>query len=143
VTEWQYSLVRGILAERADLMIWLDLTRGVVMWQVVRRTLRRRLRREVLWNGNIEPPLRTIFSGSGHIVRWAWSTHHKSAPRVVTLQVTRPDMVVVRRTPRAAVERWLTGALSVAAAGKSAAGQAAPPGSSLARRRAAARHPGG
>jgi hypothetical protein len=58
VTEWQYSLVRGILAERADLLIWLDLTRGVVMWQVVRRTLRRRLRREVLWNGNIEPPLR-------------------------------------------------------------------------------------
>ena len=33
-TEWQYSRVRGVLAERADLLVWLDLPRAVVMWQV-------------------------------------------------------------------------------------------------------------
>ena len=38
------------------------LGRPMVLRQVTTRTLRRRLRREVLWNGNVEPPLRTIFA---------------------------------------------------------------------------------
>lgn len=28
VTEWQYDSVRALLAERADLLVWLDLPRG-------------------------------------------------------------------------------------------------------------------
>ena len=48
VTEWQYGLVRSVLAERADLLVWLDLPRVTVMRQVAARTLSRRLRREVL-----------------------------------------------------------------------------------------------
>lgn len=56
VTEWQYGEVRETLAERADLMVWLDLPRRVVMRQVVHRTVRRRLRGEVLWGVNVEPP---------------------------------------------------------------------------------------
>lgn len=44
------------------------------MRQVVRRTVVRRLRRVVLWNGNVEPPLRTIITEQDHIVRWAWRT---------------------------------------------------------------------
>jgi len=62
VTEWQYSTVRALLAERADLLVWLDVSRAAVMRRVVRRTVRRRLRRQVLWNGNIEPPLWTVFT---------------------------------------------------------------------------------
>lgn len=60
VTEWQYGVVRDQLADRADLVVWLDLPRRSVMRQVVTRTVRRRFRREVLWNGNIEPPLHRI-----------------------------------------------------------------------------------
>ncbi len=75
VTEWQYATVRPLLAARADLLVWLDLSRPRVMWQVTRRTLRRSLRRETLWNGNIEPPLWTIFRDRDHIIRWAWRTH--------------------------------------------------------------------
>lgn len=115
VTEWQYSRVRGVLAERADLLVWLDLPRSVVMWQVIRRTLRRRLRREVLWNGNVEPPLRTFFANRGHIVRWAWSTHHQSALRVASLHDERPDLVIVRLRDRAAIARWLAATLAAAA----------------------------
>lgn len=107
VTEWQYSAVRDVLAERADLLIWLDLPRAVVMWQVIARTLRRRRRREVLWNGNVEPPLRTFFGNRGHIVRWAWSTHHRSALRVASLDDQRPELLVVRLRNRAAITRWL------------------------------------
>ena len=48
VTEWQYTQVRAILAQRADLLVWLNLPRALVMRQVMRRTVRRRLARQVL-----------------------------------------------------------------------------------------------
>ena len=95
VTEWQYSAARELLAGRADLLVWLDLPRATVMYQVIRRTLSRRLRRTVLWNGNTEPALRTICTDPEHIVRWAWSTHHLTAPRVAALSARRPDLIIV------------------------------------------------
>jgi adenylate kinase family enzyme len=109
VTEWQYSQVRAILAERADLLVWLDLPRALVMRQVIRRTVRRRLNRQVLWNGNCEPPLWTLLTDREHIIRWAWATHHKTATRVAALLEDHPDLVVVCLTSRSDVERWLAG----------------------------------
>jgi adenylate kinase family enzyme len=111
VTEWQYSAVRAHLAERADLLVWLDLSRAVVMRQVVRRTLVRRLRRQPLWNGNVEPPLRTIVTDPEHIVRWAWTTHYKAAVRVAELLTHRADLPVVRLRSHADATRWLRGPL--------------------------------
>ena len=118
VTEWQYSQVRAALLQRADLLVWLDVPRHVVMRQVVTRTARRRLRREQLWGVNVEPPFRTILTDPEHIVRWAWTTHGKTQVRVSGAQELRPELPVVRVTGRADAERWLAGPLSeVAAAG--------------------------
>ncbi len=111
VTEWQYGTVRDLLAQRADLLVWLDLSRATVMGRVVRRTVRRRLLRQVLWNGNIEPPLWTVFTDSEHIVRWAWSTHHKSARRVAAVHQQRPNLVIVRLPNQRDVEHWIIGPL--------------------------------
>ncbi|MCE1180234.1 MAG: AAA family ATPase [Micrococcales bacterium] len=111
VTEWQYSEVRPLLLARAQLLVWLDLPRPVVMAQVVRRTLRRRLRREELWNGNLEPPLWTILTDREHIIRWAWDTHSKAADRVQEAMAARPDLPVVRLTSRADVETFVAGPL--------------------------------
>lgn len=111
VTEWQYSQVRAILAQRADLLVWLDLPRTVVMRQVIGRTVRRRLSRQVLWNGNREPPLWTILTDQEHIIRWAWNTHHKIATRVAALLEEHPDLVVVRLISRSDIERWIAGPL--------------------------------
>jgi adenylate kinase family enzyme len=111
VTEWQYSVVRAVLAERADLLVWLDLSRSTVMYQVIRRTLRRRLHREVLWNGNVEAPLKSIFTDRQHIVRWAWTTHGKTALRVATLREQRPELPIIRLTSRSAARHWLDGPL--------------------------------
>lgn len=111
VTEWQYGSARAHLAERADLLVWLDLPRITVMRQVLQRTLKRRLRRERLWNGNMEPPLWTLFTDSEHIVRWAWSTHHESASRVSALLQERPDLTVVRLRSREEAHGWLHGPL--------------------------------
>ncbi|MGN7969458.1 AAA family ATPase [Microbacterium sp. 22296] len=107
VTEWQYSSARPLLAARADLLVWLDLPFWrVTLPRVVSRTLRRRLRAEQLWNGNLEPPLHTFFTDPEHIVRWSVSTRNTYRERI---RVLRPDLPVVRlRSPRE-VERWLTG----------------------------------
>ena len=85
------------------------------MRQVVGRTLRRRLRRERLWNGNVEPPLWTIVRDRDYIVRWAWRTHRANAERVASLVEERPELLVVRLRTRAEVEGWLGGPLAEAA----------------------------
>ena len=115
VTEWQYGQVRALVADRAELLIWLDLSRGRVMRQVVGRTVRRRLGRRVLWNGNVEHPLWTVFTDREHIVRWAWSTHRQTGAHVAALIQQRPDLDVVRLQNRRAVRRWLAGPLREAA----------------------------
>jgi hypothetical protein len=46
-----------------------------------------------------------------HIVRWAWTTHDKTATRVAALLQKRQDLVVIRLTSRSDVERWLAGPL--------------------------------
>jgi adenylate kinase family enzyme len=111
VTEWQYDAVRELLASRADLLVWLDLSRARVMAQLVRRTVVRRVRREPLWNGNVEPPLRTVLTDPEHILRWGWTTHARSQRRVQALQVQRPALVVVRLRSRREVRRWTAGPL--------------------------------
>jgi adenylate kinase family enzyme len=111
VTEWQYDAARDLLASRADLLVWLDLPRRLVVRQIVRRTVVRRLRGQELWNGNLEPPLRTVFTDPEHVVRWAWATHGSTAPRVRALHERRPELVVVRLRSRREVDRWRRGPL--------------------------------
>ena len=111
VTEWQYDSVRALLLERADLLVWLDLPEPLVMAQVVRRTAVRRLRRQVLWNGNVEPPLRTFFTDPEHVVRWAWTSRRATAARVSALVRQRPEVPVVRLRSHGEARRWLRGPL--------------------------------
>ena len=111
VSEWQYAAVRDVLLGRADLLVWLDLPRHVVMARVIRRTVRRRIRRETLWSGNVEPPLRTFLTDRDHIVRWAWRTHARTRDRVTAACATRPELVVVRLTSPAQVSAWVDGPL--------------------------------
>src|SRR5690349_10048858 len=66
-TEWQYTAARDILAERADLLVWLDYPfLRVTLPRVIRRTLHRSRSREVLWNGNIAPPLDRVHPPRSH-----------------------------------------------------------------------------
>ena len=111
VTEWQYSRARPLLLQRADLLVWLDLPRAVVMRRVIQRTAQRRLHKTVLWNGNLEPPLSTFFTDRDHIVRWAWRTHHENAERVAAAVASRADLRVVRLTSQHDADRWLAGPL--------------------------------
>lgn len=96
VTEWQYTVVRERLLERADALVWLDLPRRVVMRQVITRTLRRRLLREELRNGNREGPLREVFTDRDHIVRWAWAAWAPYPSKVRDAAERRPELLIVR-----------------------------------------------
>ena len=107
VCEWQYDYARPLILERADLMVWVDLPYPVTLSRVVRRTVRRRVRREKLWNGNVEGPLHTFFTDPEHIVRWSISTRNTYDERVPALADERPDLPIVRLRSTREVDRWL------------------------------------
>lgn len=70
------TAISDLVWQRADTVIWLDLPRSIVMPRIVRRTWRRAIRRERLWNGNREP-LRNLYrlDPEKSIIRWAWVKH--------------------------------------------------------------------
>jgi adenylate kinase family enzyme len=59
---------------RADTFVWLDPPKGVVMGRVIRRTLRRMVTREKLWNGLTEP-LSNLYKRDPYenIIVWTWT----------------------------------------------------------------------
>src|SRR5262245_10115212 len=96
VTEFQYTSKLGtLLIDHADLVVWLDYPKRTVMRQVIVRTVRRRLARQELWNGNTEAPLHTVFTDRDHIIRWAWQMHPRQKERIESLLAHR-DLPVVR-----------------------------------------------
>lgn len=109
VTEWQYPVARALLLDRAELMVWLDLPTRTAMRRVVSRTVRRRIRRTPLWNGNIEPPLHTLLTDRDHIVRWTWTHRHEIGQKVAAAVESHPELPVVRLTTDREVRRWLRG----------------------------------
>ena len=66
--------VADLVWPEADTVVWLDPPRRVVMWRVIRRTLRRVITRERLWNGNREP-WSNLWNPrpEKNIVLWAWT----------------------------------------------------------------------
>ena len=73
-TDGNYSKVRDIVWGRADTVVWLDYPLPLILWRLVRRTLRRSLTGEVLWSGNQERLSQAMFSQDS-IVLWALRTY--------------------------------------------------------------------
>lgn len=107
VTEWQYHQVRAMLVERADTLVWLDLPIPVAFWRLLRRTIRRRVGRVELWNGNVEPPFWTFFTSKDHIVRWSLRTQWKMRQQVPPLEHSAPHLRIVRLRSQRAVDAWV------------------------------------
>lgn len=106
--EWQYSAVRAQIAERADTMLWLDLPTPFTLYQLVRRTIRRRLRRAELWNGNYEGPLHRFFYDPDHILRWGIRTRNKCRDQVPAVDALHPNLHVVRLASRQDIDAWVS-----------------------------------
>jgi adenylate kinase family enzyme len=107
VTEFQYADARPILQVRADLLVHLDIPFRVSLGRLTRRTLRRRFRKEELWNGNLEPPLHTIFTDRDHVVRYMVRTREKYAHLIPQAFAANPELVGVRLRTSAEVDAWL------------------------------------
>jgi adenylate kinase family enzyme len=84
VVDGNYSAVRDLLWSRADTVVWLDLPLWLVEWRLVRRSLRRWLTREPLWNGNREPGPRGWIDPE-HPLAWAWKKHAEYRTRYAKL----------------------------------------------------------
>ncbi|MBD1913494.1 MULTISPECIES: adenylate kinase [unclassified Leptolyngbya] len=108
VIDGNYSKVRDRIWPRANLIVWLDYPRWVVMGRLLKRTARRVLTRQELWNGNREN-LHTALLDRDAVLFWAWRTHSKHR-RTYPEQLARPEyahLSIVRlRSPRE-TERWL------------------------------------
>jgi adenylate kinase family enzyme len=93
---------------RASAVIWLNFTLAIVLQRLLARTARRLVRREVLWHGNRESALRTLFTRES-IVWWAITTHNRRKAQFAELRATRqyPQVHWYEFTRPAEVERFL------------------------------------
>ncbi len=101
VVDGNYGLVRDLVWERADTVVWLDLPRRVVMGRVALRTVRRALTREELWNGNREPLSNFYRWDPAHnIMRWTWVEYASTVEEYARAMADppRPDLHFVRLT---------------------------------------------
>ncbi|MEW6401169.1 MAG: adenylate kinase [Chloroflexota bacterium] len=64
VTAGNYRLVRDLIWDRAQAVIWLDYSFPLIFWRLLMRTIRRAVTQEELWSGNRE-------SFWGHLKIWS------------------------------------------------------------------------
>lgn len=105
VADGNYESKGGdLVRDRADTVVWLDLTRGAVMRQLGLRTLRRVVLRQRLWNDNRES-LRSALSRDPErsVLRWAWMRHEPQRLRYAA----QADDRWIRLTSRADARRFL------------------------------------
>lgn len=89
----------------ADVVVWLDHPRPLVMRRVIARTLRRGLRREELWHGNRERISSWLrWDPHRNIIRWAWTNHPVMRARM-TARISAGGPIVRLERP-ADVEAW-------------------------------------
>jgi adenylate kinase family enzyme len=114
VVDGNYGVARDLIWRRAQLLIWLDYSLPLTFARVLRRTLRRTLTGEELWNGNRES-LRMAFSRES-ILLWTLTTYRRRRRELPPL-LARPEHAHLRplrfRRP-AQADAWLA-RLSMAA----------------------------
>ena len=112
VVDGNYDSKLGrLVLDRAEVVVWLDLPLGLALWRLARRTTRRILFRETLWNGNRES-LRDALGGWDALFPWAVRSHFRHR-REWPEQLAGAPLVRLRSTQE--VEDWFA-AFSAASA---------------------------
>jgi adenylate kinase family enzyme len=107
VTEFQYAQVLPVLAARAELLVRLRPPVPIVLARLLRRTVRRRVRRELLWGVNEESPLWTVLTDRNHILRYGLRTFRIVDRWVRDASAANPDLRVVQVRSRRDADRLL------------------------------------
>ena len=108
VLDGNYSKSRDIVWPRADTIIWLDYPLPVIMARLFKRTLRRVVTREELWNGNRETLRGTLLSRDS-LLLWALKTYRRRR-RETPMWLARPEyqhLALIHLTSPRMADRWL------------------------------------
>jgi energy-coupling factor transporter ATP-binding protein EcfA2 len=109
IVDGNYSKVRDLVWQQADTVVWLDFSARVIFRRLARRTVRRLINHEELWNGNREDWQRTFLS-RGSLFLWALKKY-RYYPKTFPVLFARPEfahLTIVRlRSPRATHEWFL------------------------------------
>jgi hypothetical protein len=116
VVDGNYSVVHEIVWGRADTVVWFDLPYATVLARTARRTVRRAVTRQKLWNGNKEP-LSNLWSLNPEksIIAWA-ATRHRVYRRRYADAERDPrwaDLRFVRLRTQAEADRFVAGVAPV------------------------------
>jgi adenylate kinase family enzyme len=107
ICDGNYSRARDIILPRAETVVWLDLPLRTCLWRVVRRTVRRTSRREVLWGTNREQWSRLV--GGDSLIWWVLRTHRRRR-REWEVLIAGPEtrhLRVARLRSAGEIEAWL------------------------------------
>ena len=104
-----YGQVRDLTWKAADTLIWLDLPFPLVMWRLLRRTIRRVFTKEDLWGtGNRESMAGAFFSRQS-ILLYALKTHRRNRERfAIECEFLAKDKTILRLKSAREVEHFLT-----------------------------------
>src|SRR6266540_5729326 len=108
VVDGNYHQVRDIVWSRADTVVWLDYPFRTIIARLARRTLRRILTHEKLWNGNQEH-IRGLFTRDS-VFLWAVRTYRRRR-RQYPAFLSRPEnshLAVVRLRSPVEATRFLS-----------------------------------
>ena len=85
------SKLEDLVISRADVVIWFNLPKSIVMSRVIRRSIRRAATREELWNGNRES-FRNLFTWNPetNIIRWSWTQYSAYVDKLKALANKAP-----------------------------------------------------
>jgi adenylate kinase family enzyme len=116
VVDGNYSVIRDITWSRADTVVWFDLPYLKVLARTIRRTVRRVLTREELWNGNREP-LSNLwsFNPEKSIIAWTATRHrvYRQRYRAAEVDPQWSGLHFVRLRSQAEADAFLQGVDSV------------------------------
>ncbi len=108
VIDGNYSRIRPLIWERAEMVVYLDFSFWRVFWQLLTRTFQRSIQKEELWSGNREDLGKSFFSRDS-ILFWMLTTYHRRRRQYPAL-FQKPEFshlqIVHLKTPRMRDE-WL------------------------------------
>ncbi len=109
VVDGNYHVVRDIVWQRADTLIWLDYPLPLILWRLWCRTVRRTASRVELWNGNRETWRGAFFSRDSLFI-WALKTHQRRQREYPELFAS-PEyahLAIARFGSPRATQQWLS-----------------------------------
>lgn len=110
VVAGNYHLVRDLIWQKVELVIWLDYPLPILFWRLLTRTIRRAVTQEELWNGNREtffPHLKLWSQDS--LFNWLFKTYwrrKREYPQLFSLPENAHLKVIRFKRPNE-TERWL------------------------------------